>query len=267
MKTFVTIPLLVLVILGAIGTAYFATKWYTRPKVEESKARIADSAVESVQLDVKNINREIDRNSGIEHALMKDKEQLVISYNQLKDSSRQEIDSLTKLLGIRNRQLSHYVGLAFTSTREDEPMTETDTTYNFKDNWLSVDIKKPANGVPALLNSKYNASPNLAWYWESNRFIGLRSPLFGRELIGNFWLSDPNATISGVKYLRIEPPEKRFGLAVMAVGEYYHDDVLFGGGVSVDIGRLRLQGNYLRDFSSGKWYPAFRGGFKLIDIN
>jgi len=237
-----------------------AMAWHIFSQPTPPPKTIEKTVTKYVQLEVERLNKSKDE-KGIETTIMEETEHILTAAGaKSATDSAKIIDSLQKLA---NGLMVSYTQAQAEIKRRDVAMQETDTSYQYRDKWLSVDVIKPGGGKPPRLNSTYNMELNWMWYNERRRFFGIP---WSTKTYGRFWPNDPNATISGLKHVRIEPPVKRFGLALMAVGEYYHDDVLFGAGVSVDIGRLRLQGNYLRDFSSGRWYPAFRGGFKLIDI-
>ena len=243
---------IILVLLVLLGLAAW---WIFRnpPKVESP---IEKQAKENVKVDAEIISRKVGE-KGLEAVIMEETEH-VLTQAGLKaatDSAR-IIDSLQKLA---NGRLISYTQARAEIRRLEAVMSETDTSFTYKDKWLTVDVKKPLGSRPALLTSTYNAELDWVWYRERKHLF---APL---RTYGRFTLNDPNATITGLKHIRIEPPVKTFAVDVMAVGEYYRGDVLMGGGISVDAGRFRLQGAYLTD-GSGEWYPAFRGGWKMVSF-
>lgn len=247
MKNFAIFLLLVIVA---------ALVWWIFTHPPKTESTIEKQAKENVRVEAEIISRKVDE-KGIEAVIMEETEH-VLSQAGLKTvtDSAKIIDSLQKLA--KNRLIS-YTAAQAEIKRLEAVMEETDTSFTYKDKWLTVDVTKPIGGNPAILNSTYNAELNWIWYRDRKNIF---SPL---RTYGRFSLNDPNARILGVKHIRIEPPVKTFGLDVMAVGEYYRDDVLIGGGIIVDAGRFRLQGSYLTD-GRGQWYPAFRGGIKIASF-
>lgn len=232
-----------------------AAAWYIFTHPPQTESPIEKQAKENVKVEAEIISRKVDE-KGLEAVIIEETEHVLTQagLKQVTDSAR-IIDSLQKLA---NNRLISYTSARAEIKRLEAEMSETDTSFTYKDKWLTVDVKKPMGGKPALLNSTYNAELNWVWYRERKHIF---APL---KTYGRFSLNDPNARILGVKHIRIEPPVKTFGVDVMAVGEYYRGEALMGAGVSVDAGRFRLQGAYLHDFRSGEWYPAFRGGWKLV---
>lgn len=227
---------------------------FTHPPQEPSP--IERQAKENVKVEAEIISRKVDE-KGLEAVIIEETEHVLSKAGLANraDSAR-IIDSLQKLA---NNRLISYTAARAEIRRLQAEMLETDTSFTYKDKWLTVDVKKPLGGKPALLNSTYNAELNWVWYRERKHLF---APL---KTYGRFSLNDPNARILGVRHLRIEPPVDKFSVDVMAVGEYYRGEVQIGGGISVDAGRLRLQGAYLTD-GRGQWYPAFRGGWKLVSF-
>ena len=244
-----------LLIFILIALLCVAAWWiFTHPPQAESP--IERQAKENVRIDAEITSRKVDE-KGLEAVIIEETEHVLTQagLKSVTDSAR-IIDSLQKLA---NNRLISYTAARAEIKRLQAEMEETDTSFTYRDKWLTVDVKKPLGGKPALLNSTYNAELNWVWYRERRHIF---APL---KTYGRFSLNDPNARILGVKHIRIEPPVKTFSLDVMAVGEYHRGDVLMGGGISIDAGRLRLQGAYLTD-GRGQWYPAFRGGWKLVSF-
>jgi len=241
---------IILVLLVLLGVAAW---WIFRnpPKVVSP---IEKQAKENVKVEAEIISRKVDE-KGLEAVIIEETEH-VLSQAGLaaKTDSARIIDSLQRLA---NNRLISYTQARAQIRRLEAVMAETDTSFTYKDKWLTVDVKKPLGSRPPLLTSTYNAELNWVWYRERKHLF---APL---RTYGRFSLNDPNARILGVKHLRIEPPRDRLNLTVMAVGEYYGGEALISGGVSVDIGRFRLQGNYL--YNGEQWQPAVRTGFKLVD--
>ena len=241
---------IILVLLVLLGVA----AWWIFTNPPKTESPIEKQAKENVKVEAEIISRKVDE-KGLEAVIIEETEH-VLSQAGLaaKTDSARIIDSLQRLA---NNRLISYTQARAQIRRLESVMNETDTSFTYKDKWLTVDVRKPLGGKHALLNSTYNAELNWMWCRERKHFL---APL---RIYGRFSLNDPNARIMGVKHIRIEPPVKKFGLTVMAVGEYYGGEALIGGGVSVDIGRLRVQGNYLYD--GEQWQPSIRTGFKLVD--
>lgn len=233
-----------------------ALVWWIFNNPPQTESPIERQAKENVKVEAEIISRKVDER-GLEAVIIEETEH-VLTQAGLKSvtDSAGIIDSLQKLA---NNRLISYTSARAEIRRLQAAMEETDTSFTYKDKWLTVDVRKPLGGKPALLNSTYNAELNWIWYRERKHLF---APL---KTYGRFSLNDPNARILGVRHLRIEPPVDKFSVDVMAVGEYYRGDVLMGGGISLDAGRLRVQGAYLTD-GRGKWYPAFRGGWKLVSF-
>lgn len=227
---------------------------FRNPPQASAPSPIERQTKENIKVEAEFVSQKVDE-KGLQAVIIEETEHVLSKAGLANrvDSAR-IIDSLQRLA---NNRLISYTQARAQIRRLEAVMAETDTSFTYKDKWLTVDVKKPSGDKPALLNSAYNAELNWVWYKERKHLF---APL---RTYGRFSLNDPNATITGLKHIRIEPPVKRFGLAVMAVGEYYGGEALIGGGVSVDIGRFRVQGNYLYD--GEQWHPAIRGGFKLVD--
>lgn len=233
-----------------------ALVWWIFSHPPQEPSPIEKQAKENVKVEAEIISRKVDE-KGLEAVIIEETEHVLsqAGLTMATDSAR-IIDSLQKLA---NNRLISYTAARAEIRRLQAVMSETDTSFSYRDKWLTVDVRKPLGGKPALLNSTYNAELNWIWYRERKHLF---APL---RTYGRFSLNDPNARILGVRHLRIEPPADKFSVDVMAVGEYYRGDVMMGGGISVDAGRLRLQGSYLTD-GRGQWYPAFRGGWKLVSF-
>ncbi|PPK97843.1 hypothetical protein [Parapedobacter indicus] len=247
----------------AVGCLYLGYLLWSAEKRVESMVPVKQAAEKTVTAEAEIISKNVDQN-GIEHAIIDGAKNVIqgpISDAPLDTATKKSLDSALRVIGVKDKQISVYQSV--NATLKDSLMmaTRTKTGYDYQDKWTRLSLSLPTLTDSASFAFQYNAELNWLEFWKRNWFL---SP---KQHYIDIWLSDPRATVNSVKRLRIEPKSKQFGIAVMAVGEYYRGDALMGGGVSVDAGRFRLQGSYLHDFSSGEWYPAFRGGFKLIDIN
>lgn len=245
MKNLIIIILLVLLASAA---------WWIFRNPPQPPSPIERQAKENVKVEAEIISRKVDE-KGLEAVIIEETEHVLSQAGiAAKTDSARIIDSLQKLA---NNRLISYTQAWAQIIRLEAVMAETDTSFTYKDKWLTVDVKKPFGGNPALLNSTYNAELNWMWYRERKHLF---APL---RTYGRFSLNDPNARIMGVKHIRIEPPRDKFSLKIQALGDYHpkHGAGL-GAGARVQIGRLGLQGSYLYD--GQRWYPAFRGSYDLI---
>lgn len=233
-----------------------AAAWWIFSHPPQTESPIERQAKENVKVEAEIISRKVDE-KGLEAVIIEETEH-VLTQAGLKSvtDSAGIIDSLQKLA---NNRLISYTSARAEIRRLQAEMLETDTSFTYKDKWLTVDVKKPLGGKPALLNSTYNAELNWVWYRERKHLF---APL---KTYGRFSLNDPNARILGVKHIRIEPPADNFGFSVQAIGDYSpRGDVYMGFGATIRTGRVRLQGAYMNDMR-GQWRPAFRGTYDLID--
>lgn len=243
---------IILILIVALGVAVW---WIFRnPPTVESP--IEKQAKENVKVEAELISRKVDE-KGLEAVIMEETEHVLsqAGLRQVTDSAG-IIDSLQKLA---NNRLISYTQARAEIKRLEAVMLETDTSFTYEDKWLTVDVKKPLGGKPPLLTSQYNAELNWMWYRERKHFL---APL---RTYGKFSLNDPNARITGLKHIRVEPPVDKLGVSVQAIGDYAPTGQVYGGfGATVRMGRVRLQGAYMNDLH-GNWYPAFRGEYTLLD--
>lgn len=250
----------VLIAILILVCGFLAWQWLITPKPTQNTAteKIAESGRALVDIEVGNIKRKVDEH-GIERALIDDRKQLISSYKQLKDSSKREIDSLQKLLNIRNKQLISYTSI--TSTLRDSLMKAInygDSVYKYSDNYAKISFNRPKE----LFSLQYDAEVNIVEYWKRSWFLAPKKPYL------ELWLSDPRATINGVKRLKIEPKMDNFALKFKGVGRYNgkYQEVYAGGGVGFEARRFEFQGDYLYDFTTNAWYPSISGSWKLFEF-
>lgn len=230
--------------------------WFLFKNQPKHESPIEKQAKENVKVEAEIISRKVDE-KGLEAVIIEETEHVLkqAGLKAVTDSAR-IIDSLQKLA---NNRLISYTQARAQIRRLQAEMSEDDTSFRYSDKWLTVDVTKPVGGKPALLNSTYNAELNWIWYRERKHLF---APL---RTYGRFSLNDPNATITGLKHIRIEPPDDKLGLSVQAIGDYSPmGDIYLGVGATIRSGRVRLQGAYMNDMH-GQWRPAFRGTYDLID--
>lgn len=214
---------------------------------------------EAVKADVENIKRKIDR-QGFEHAVISDKENVVRTVKELDSSAIRELDSARRLLGIKEKQLKHWISYSTTLEGRLLQADRTDTSYRYQDKWTNIEyvITKDTIGN-GHFNFKYNADISYAEYWKRKHFLAPKKHYI------DFWINDPRATINGVKRVKIEPKPDKLGVEVNA-SSYYTDRLNIGFDGSVRVGRGRLGGGYFYDMLDGKWKPLISVKFNLLDL-
>lgn len=246
------------IIIGVLllTAGFFAYKYYTQRPVASADTGIAQQAREVTNLEVTRINKNIG-DKGLVGALLEDKANLITNISQVRDSAKQEIDSIARLLGIERGRVGHYLSMYTTTMDSLLEARRTPTGYDYKDDWAYMSFTNPTKTDSAKFSFRYNAEVNMVEYWDRANFLSPKKHYI------DLWLSDPRATINSVKRLKIEPTPKQFGVSVQAIGDYHpkHGAGL-GAGARVQIGRIGLQGAYLYD--GQRWYPAFRGSYDLI---
>ncbi|WP_257657696.1 hypothetical protein [Parapedobacter lycopersici] len=248
---------LIFILLAIIA----ALAWWILQHPPEEESPIERQAKENVKLEAERVSSQVDK-KGLEHTIFEEtKRALTQAGLALSTDSAGMIDSVLRLLneerGAKNRVLEIYTQATAEIKRLNKVMAETDTSFYYKDDWLTVDVIKPLGGKPATLNSTYNMELNWMWYNE-------RKNLFSRRrTYGRFWPNDPNATIMGLKHFRVESPQDKLKISIQAIGDYHpRIGAGLGGGARIQAGRIGLQGAYLWD--GHRWYPAFRGSYDLI---
>lgn len=239
--------------------AFFAFKLVTDEKTEDTASiKIAQSGRDLVATDVKSINKKVDER-GIERALFDDENQVIHGLMQLNDSSRKEIDSMKNLLKIRDNQIVSYTSvIAIFKDSLLQAKNVGDSLYSYKDKFASIMFNRPNE----TFSLQYDAEVNMTEYWKRNWFLGQK-----RRYV-ELWMSDPRASINGVKRLRIEPRQDDFGIKIKGIADYSpkHQELSFGGGIEVETKRFEYQASYLYDSKSNKWYPGFTLGFKILEF-
>lgn len=216
--------------------------------------KIAEQAKEVVRLEVDKVGKEIDK-KGFQHAVIEDKQNVVKSLSHLSDSSRRELDSVKALLSIKDKQLSHYISYSATLEGKLLKAVKTDTSFIYTDKWATIEyVPDTTDGV---FNFTYNADINYAEYWRKSWFLAPKKHYV------DFWISDPRATINGVKRVKIESKEPftKVDLNSMVLID---GDVSTGPDVGISLGRFKVGASYLYNLDKEVWKPYFYGKYKIL---
>ncbi|MNK92971.1 hypothetical protein D3C87_1131130 [compost metagenome] len=235
---------------------YFRTHETISP---EDKA-IKEQAKINVDLDVKDLNKKLDQ-QGMQHLIMSDRTNVIESTKQLNDTSQKQIDSLTKQLNIKEKQLKEWVQYAVTV--RDSFMTakkENDTSFRASNKWANFQFVIPANkDKEKYFNYSYNAEINYAKYWQKKTFLSSKKDYI------DFWLNDPNATVNGVKRVKIEAAN-RSRLEVNAVGLYHKNSLNTGFEGTFKKDRFSIGAGGVYDMNEKQWNPIVIAKFKILDF-
>lgn len=241
--------IIIILILSCIALWVFRKK---EPIVIEKEVRVL------VDSEVKRVNNKIDK-EGFQHAVISEVENTVNSRAQIGGEVKKELDSVTQLLGIKTKQLNHYIRYAV--SLEDSLLVARkgkDSVFRYVDRWADISFVPTNKG--GHFNFKYNAEVNYTEYYKRDWFLGRK-----RNYI-DFWVNDPRASIGGVRRIKIEPKQDkiRFNVGGIAI---YHNGLHSGFDGELSIGnRYRFRAGYLYDFNSESWKPIFSGRMSLIDF-
>ena len=246
------------IIIGVLISACVAI-WFLRPTTEDKT--IEPTVQQLVDTEVKRVNKKIDE-KGFEHAVI-DEIENTVNRGNISDSVKQELDSITKLLGIKDRQLNHYIRYSVTLQdsllQAKEMVSERgDTTYAYSDKWANITYVPNVSG--GHFNFKYNAEINYTEYWKRDGFFKPKKHYV------DFWISDKRATVNGMNRVKFETKKRPSTLRINTLG-MYHDGFHAGADGQIRIGgRYWLGGGYLYDFDGKEWRPIFTGRISIIDL-
>lgn len=250
----------ILIILVALQFIAIGVLVYFRVKDNyKEDVSIQEQAKQNVDLDVKNINKKLDI-QGMQHLIMSDKENVIQSTKELNDTSKKQVDSLTKQLGIKEKQLREWKQYAVT-VRDSFLMAkmESDTSYRASSKWANFEFVLPKDKTKSsYLNYSYNAEINYAEYWKKKTFISPKKQYI------DFWINDPNATVNGVKRVRIEPKEKA-KLELNSI-MMYQKDLNAGFEATLKKGRFSIGGAYMYNLQKSEWEPYYYTKLKLLEF-
>lgn len=249
------------IILALIATC--AILWFTRERDAKDAQNIPTENVKQlVDTEVKRVNKKIDE-KGFQHAVIDEVSNTVNDLSQLSDSVKRELDSVTQLLGIRDKQIKQYI--SYSATLKDSLLKAKqkvnqsgDTVYNYTDKWANITYVPNVSG--GHFDFSYNAEINYAEYWKRKNIFAPKKHYV------DFWISDKRATINGIDRIKFETEKKPSTLRINALG-MYHDGFHAGADGQIRIGgRYWFGGGYLYDFDAKEWKPIFTGRISIIDL-
>lgn len=251
----VIIGVLLFLLIGAV----IKIIWYPNVKMNSRDTPVTRAAKQAVEADVSNINKRLNKD-GFEHAIHSDKENVVKETTILSDSAEIWKQRYLEVLGIKEKQaklLATYettiIGLKLSASRSD-------TGFYYRDKYALLEYIKPKDTIGSgHFNFKYNADVNYSEYWKRDWFLGRKKHYV------DFWISDPRATINGVKRLKFEPKEDKVKVDINA-SSVYTDRLNIGVDGGVSVGRTRVGGGYYYDMVDKKWKPVITLKFKVLDL-
>ncbi|WP_437918598.1 hypothetical protein [Sphingobacterium sp. LRF_L2] len=234
--------------------------FFLSPKSEDRPEVIPKESREYVDLKVKEVSKSIDE-KGFDHAVMEALQNEVRSLRQLNSNSRNEVDSVKKLLKLKDKQLISYTSIN-TTIRDTVliPILVGDTSYRYTDKYASIEhVLSKDSSKPGYFNFSYNADVNYAEYWKKKNFLSKKKHYI------DFWISDPRATINGIKRVKIEANSPSFKVDVNALGLYFKG-LNVGLDGQIKLGRFRVGGGYIYNFDDKSWRPIITGRFNLLEF-
>ena len=246
MKNFIIILLLVF----GIWCFFF----YKAPVTQVNQVTPEMKVITDAEVD--RVNDIIDE-KGFHHAVIDEVENTVEDISRVRDSAKQELDSIINLLDIERSRVKEWRQYAV--SWKDSFMTATrvnDSLFKYSSKNLNIEF---VNRVDTpYFNYRYDANINHLSYWSKKTFLSPK-----RHYI-DFWIEDPRATINGVRRIKIQSPI-RPRIEVNAVGRY---DIrpLGGGEVYYRNGRMGVGIGYLYDFEQKEWLPSINTKFNIIEF-
>lgn len=234
--------------------------WFVPHGVKKDDGAVEPDVKQLVDTEVKRVNKKIDE-KGFEHAVIAEVENVVNNTSQVSDSVKRELDSITHLLGIKDNQLRQYI--SYSATLQDSLLKATkdknSKSFSFSDEWTKITYV-PSDTNDGYFDFKYNAQINYSEYYKRDWFLGKKKGYI------DFWVSDPRATIMGVKRVKIEPKQDRVRFNAGGAAIYYNGlHTGFNGELSIG-SRYRFGAGYLYDFNSEEWKPMLSTRFIMIDF-
>ena len=226
---------------------------------------VQPQAKEAVDLEAKIISRKVDE-KGLEHVVIEETNR-IIGTSELSPEAKQEIDSLTKVIDIKDKQLKEYTSVNIELRTGLLQATETidslnNQVYTYVDKYIDANFIKTDSA--SFFDFTYNAELKHVKYWERDRIIGL--PIGVKRNYIDIFSNDPRMTISGAKHLIIESKENPWSLRVGATALYLPNMNLFGYGprLTVDYLGFGMDAQYLYFPEHREWHPAFSLQYNLL---
>jgi hypothetical protein len=246
----------IILILSAIVLGQY---FWPKPVADTPKNDISPETRDMVSAEVKRVNYKIDK-KGFQHAVIDEIENTVGDVSKLRDSAKREKDSVVTLLNIKDKQLREWRQYAI--TLRDSFMIasiESDTSFRAKNKWANFEFVIPKDKTKSsYFNYTYNVEANYSEYWKKKNFLA------SKKYYIDFWVNDTNATINGVKRLKIVPTDKtHFELNAITI---YDRNPSAGFEGSLRKGRLSIGAGGVYDLNQKEWRPIVIGKFKLIDF-
>lgn len=235
--------------------------FYKAPVVIEPN-KIGKETQEMVEAEVRRVNKKIDE-KGFEHAVIDEVANVVTSTTVLDSTAIRERDSVIALLGIERKQLREWKQYNVTWRDSVLVAIRNDSGFRYVDKWADIQYVRPKDTISnGHFNFRYNAELNHAEYWKRGWFLGKKKHYI------DFWVADKRATVNGVKRLKFEVEEPKFGMDMGAKTLYNGVDrrIYMGGEVGIDIGKVTIQGSYMYSPVDGKWYPFVSGKYKVLEF-
>lgn len=229
---------------------------FFRPK-KVDKEVVTKTVKELVDVEVKRVNNKIDK-EGFNHAVISEVENVVKGRRYLTDSAAKELDRVKDQLQIKDKQLKHWISYVAVLEGRLLKATASDTSFDYEDKWTKIQYVKAKDSItPGHFNFTYNAEINYAEYWKRKNIFSKK------EHYIDLWLSDPRATINGVKRLKISPEERKPVFDMHASG-YYLDRLMLGADAHIYIGNSSIGGGYYYDFAENMWRPGLSVKWRIF---
>ncbi len=210
-----------------------------------------------IEMEAQIIARKVDK-QGLQHVVLQETNRIT-GMNELSLDAKEEIDSLSKLIEIKDKQLREYYATNLQlKTGLLKAQKEIDSlnrkTYTYKDRFIDAKFFTH-NDTSGYFDFTYNAELKHIKYWKKERVFGL--PIGAKINYIDIHSSDPRMTISGVKHLVIENKESPWNVRLGATSLNLPslNVVAFGPRIAVDYLGLGVDAQYLC-FPGGQWHPV-----------
>lgn len=255
-RTLINIILIIALCLVGYG-------WYQESRENRDLKTIIKEPSTGIPLEAEIIARKVD-SAGLEHAIAKDAAP-ILNTIELKVEDKRKVDSLLKVVDIKDKQLTSYTRTLATVSQENIQLRRVvdvvtqDTVYRYQDKWLDLSFQR-TNDTLALGSFKYDIDLEHMQYWKRKWFLGTK------HSYTDIWSADKRVTIGGFDRLTIKQDEPQYGLRVQANAVWNPEtgSLGYGPGLRIDINRFSIQGKYSYYPSLDEWRPMISGNFDLI---